>query len=563
LNRSSSAERTVRLSGQRVIISGGRSTIGRIRSESPALALSLLLAAGCGRPPSSLPPGNDLLIVGYDREPDTLNRFATHILEDTMICIVEGLTVWDENMRPVPVLAERLPSPENGLVQLNPDGSMVVTWKLRPGIRWHDGAPFTSGDVKFTVEAINDPAYNPESTDGFERIERVETPDPLTAVVHYREVYAPYQDQFWRGCLPRHLLAGKDLNRSPFYDRDPLGTGPYRVKEWKTGEYLLLERNPNYWRGPVKIRQILFRFLTNTNTRLNQLRAGEVHLVDNVPLDKVREAEAIPGLTVTRTVANSYVNLSLNQKTVPAFRDLRVRQALAQAIDRQAIARDLLGSVVTVVNSVIQPPSWAHNPKVEFYPYDPEGSRRLLAEAGWEDGDGDGTREKNGQPLSFIGSTRAGHAEWERVLQLVQAQLKAVGVRMEIRNYEPTLLGEMWFAGETEVFLSAWTLQADPELTLFFAADRTPPQGRNIYFHQNPELTRILYASDRTVEHERRKALLFQAQEIVAREVPLIPLYNRTLVSAFPRSLRQVKPNPTNAGLFWNVHEWEVVGNEP
>ena len=526
-----------------------------------AVWVFVALLAACGGRPSAPPPSNDLLIVGYDREPDTLNRFATHILEDTMICIVEGLTVWNEKMEPVPVLAELVPSPENGLVRANPDGTMLVTWKLRPGVRWHDGTPFTSEDVKFTVEALNDPAYNPESTDGFDRIEGVETPDPLTAVVHYREVYAPYQDQFWRGCLPKHLLAGKDLNRASFYDRSPLGTGPYRVKEWRTGEYLLLERNPSYWRGPAPIARILFRFLTNTNTRLNQLSSGEVHLVDNVPLDKVKEAEAIAGLTVTRTVANSYVNLSLNQKTVPAFRDLRVRQALAQAIDRQAIARDLLESVVTVVDSVIQPPSWAHNPEVEFYRYDPQSSRALLKEAGWEDRDGDGMVEKNGQPLRFIGTTRAGHAEWEKVLQFVQAQLKAVGVGMEIQNYEPTLLGEMWFSGKTEVFLSAWTLSADPELTLFFAADRTPPRGRNIYFHENRELTELLYASDKTVDRERRRELLFRAQEIVAREVPLIPLYNRTLVSAFPRALANVKPNPTNAGLFWNVHEWEVASH--
>jgi peptide/nickel transport system substrate-binding protein len=130
---------------------------------------------------------------------------------------------------------------------------------------------------------------------------------------------------------------------------------------------------------------------------------------------------------------------------------------------------------------------------------------------------------------------------------------------MEIRNYEPTLLGEMWFSGKTELFLSAWTLPADPEITLFFAADRFPPRGRNIYYYENPELTEMLYASDRIVAREPRRELLFKAQEILASEVPLIPLYNRTIVSAYPPSLRGVRPNPTNAGLFWNVHEWEVV----
>ena len=513
----------------------------------------------CVGPNTAPRPSNELLIVGYDREPDTLNRFSTHILEDTMICISEGLTVWDQNMKVVPVLAETVPSPENGLVRVKDDGAMEVTWKLRQGITWHDGVPFTSADVAFTVEAINDPKYNPESTDGFDTIETVETPDPYTAIVKYREVYAPYQDQFWRGTLPKHVLAGKDLNAFPEYDRNPIGTGPYRVSEWKTGEYLLLERNENYWRGPPAIRQILFRFLPSSNTRINQLRSGEVHVVDNVPLDKLDELESIEATTLSRTMANSYANIALNLKEVPAFRDLRVRQAVAHAIDRDAIANDVLEGVVTVVDSVVQPMSWAFNDAVEMYAYDPDRSRALLAEAGYADSDGDGIVEKDGEPLSFRGTTRSGYAEWEMVLQVLQAQLKSVGMKLEIQNYEPTLLGELWFGGKLPFFFSAWTLPADPEITRFFASDRTPPRGRNIYYYENDELTELLYASDRTIDRTERKELLFRVQEIVAREVPIIPLYNRTIVSAFPDVLRNAKPNPTNAGLFWNVHEWEIA----
>ena len=150
-----------------------------------ALLLSVLALATCGEQLSG--PSNELLIVGYDREPDTMNRFSTHILEDIQTCIVEGLTVTDEQMRVVPLLAREVPSLDNGGVVLRPDGGMDVIWKLRPGVRWHDGRAFTSSDVAFTVEAINSPDWNPESTDGFDRISGVDTPDSLTAVVHYRE----------------------------------------------------------------------------------------------------------------------------------------------------------------------------------------------------------------------------------------------------------------------------------------------------------------------------------------------------------------------------------------
>ena len=164
--------------------------------------------AACRRHAGTVPPSNDLLIVGYDREPDTLNRFSTHILEDIQTCIVEGLTTTDEQMRVVPLLATDVPTVENGGVRMRGDGGMDVTWKLRPGVTWHDGVPFTSADVQFTVEAINGPHYNPESTDGFDRISSVETPDPLTAIVHYKEIYAPYDMQFIRGALAQACAPG-------------------------------------------------------------------------------------------------------------------------------------------------------------------------------------------------------------------------------------------------------------------------------------------------------------------------------------------------------------------
>src|SRR6185295_13569515 len=133
-----------------------------------AVLLFISVCGGCARRSAGTPASNDLLIVGYDREPDTLNRFSTHILEDIQSCVVEGLTTTDESMNVVPLLATEVPAVENGAVRLRPDGGMDVTWKLRPGVTWHDGTPFTSADVKFTVDAINGPNYNPESTDGFD-----------------------------------------------------------------------------------------------------------------------------------------------------------------------------------------------------------------------------------------------------------------------------------------------------------------------------------------------------------------------------------------------------------
>jgi peptide/nickel transport system substrate-binding protein len=520
----------------------------------------VLITATCSGGGAVQPPSNDLLIVGYDREPDTLNRFSTHILEDISSCVIEGLTTTDEQMRVIPLLATRVPTPENGDVRLRPDGSMDVTWTLRPGVRWHDGTPFTSADLAFTVQAINSPDYNPESTDGFDRIASVSTPDSLTAIVHYREVYAPYALQFVRGALPRHVLAGRDIDHATDYNRNPLGTGPYRVTEWRTGEYLLLERVPHYWRGDSlpRIARIMFKFVANTNTRINQLRAGEVHVVALVPWDKVRELASVPGITIHRMMGNSYEHVTLNQRHFPPFADLRVRRAIAHAIDREQIARTLLAGLAPVIDGPIQPLSWAYTDSVRRYAFDPAAARALLYSAGWRDSNGDGTRERDGHLLSFTLITQAGFAIREDIAQTIQRELRDVGIDMQVQLVDGTSISTLWFEGRFDAMLHWWHMPADPELTLFFAKDRTPPAGRNIDYLADDSLTALLYASDRTVDQARRRMLLVAAQRRIADLVPEIPLYNVTRLDAVPRTLANFKGNPTNTGIFWNVHDWAI-----
>lgn len=505
-------------------------------------------------------PSNDLLIVGYDREPDTMNRYATHILEDIESCVVEGLVTNDEKMNVIPLLASEIPTLQNGGVVLRADGGMDVTWKLRPEVKWHDGRSHTSADVKFTVDAINKGDWKPESVDGFDRIASVDTPDSLTAVVHYKEVYAPYRLQFVRGTLPKHVLDGRDLNTANDYNRAPLGTGPYRVAEWKTGEYILLEGVPNYWRGAEfpKIKRLLFKFLTNTTTRINQLKSGEVHMVALVPWDKVRELRPLPALRLNQVVGNGYEHVSLNQKRFAPFRDVAVRRALAHAVDRSLLVRTLLDSLVQVVNGPIQPLSPAYEPSVRSYSYSPDSARAQLDGAGWKPA-ADGIRVRDGVRLAFTIITQSGFAIRENVAQALQQQFRDVGVEAKVQLVDGTSISSLWFNGDFDAMLHWWQQGADPEITLFFAADRAPPAGRNINYLSDAPLTALLYQSDRTVDEAQRIALLKDAQRRVAELVPEIPLYNTAKIDAVPATLQHFTGNPTNAGPFWNAYQWEIV----
>ena len=524
-----------------------------------ALLLIISVCGACARRSAGAPPTNDLLIVGYDREPDTLNRFSTHILEDIQTCVVEGLTTTDEQMNVIPLLATEVPTIANGGVRLRPDGGMDATWKLRPDVKWHDGTPFTSADVKFTVDAINGPNYNPESTDGFDRISSVDTPDPLTAVVHYKEIYAPYDIQFIRGTLPKHVLEGRDIDRAQDYNRNPLGTGPYRVAEWKAGEYILLERVPHYWRGdqyPI-VRRLLFKFIANTNTRINQLKSGEVHVVALVPWDKYREIADLPSLSIHKTRGNAYEHVTLNEQHYPPFADVRVRRALTYALDRELLTRTILDGLAPVTHGPVQPVSWAYTDRITRYDFDPRARPRLLDEAGWKIG-ANGIRQRDGRPLAFTLITQAGFAIRENMAQAIERQLRDVGVDVTVQLHDGTAISAIWFEGRFDAMLHWWQMPSDPELTTFFAADRAPPAGRNINYFKDEELTRLLYASDRTVDRAERTRLLQRAQQILADAAPEIPLYSITRLDAVPAALRHFKGNPTNTGIFWNVHEWAL-----
>jgi peptide/nickel transport system substrate-binding protein len=359
--------------------------------------------------------------------------------------------------------------------------------------------------------------------------------------------------------LPKHVLEGRDIDRAQDYNRSPLGTGPYRVAEWKAGEYILLERVPHYWRGDEypRIRRLMFKFIPNTNTRINQLKSGEVHVVALVPWDKLREISGMTSIIVHKTPGNAYEHVTLNERQFPPFADVRVRRALLLALDRDLYARTILDGLAPVAHGPIQPVSWAYTGEITRYPFDPARARTLLDEAGWRIG-GDGIRQRAGTRLAFTLITQAGYAIRENVAQAIERQLRDVGVDVKVELHDGTAISAIWFEGRFDAMLHWWQMPSDPELTTFFAADRTPPAGRNINYFKDDELTRLLYASDRTVDREERKRLLQRAQVIVADAVPELPLYSVTRLDAVPARLKHFKGNPTNTGIFWNVHEWEI-----
>ena len=349
-----------------------------------------------------------------------------------------------------------------------------------------------------------------------------------------------------RGAGGKAFVAGTDISQFKVFESAEDGLAYERDGAARSAR---LERVANYWRGPQlpKIRQLLFRFIANTNTRINQLKSGEVHLVAMFPWDKHREVEGVAGVRVHRTPGNAYEHVTLNQQAVPAFRDVAVRRALMHAIDRELIVKTILDGLAPVTHGPIQPVSWAFADNTTKYAFDPARAKALLAEAGW-----------GGGKLSFTLITQAGFAVRETVAQVLQRQFRDVGVDMKIELHDGTTISSVWFEGKFHAMLHWWQMPADPELTLFFAADRTPPRGRNINYFKDQPLTDLVYAADRTVDRAERTRLLGLAQQRIADLLPELPLYGITKLDAIPAGLSGFKGNPTNAGVFWNVHEWQM-----
>ena len=496
------------------------------------------------------------LQVGLSYEIDTMNVYSTGYLGDAQATIVEGLLAPDENARYVPVLATEVPTLENGGIELVEDGSkMRITYKLRPDVLWHDGEPFTSEDVKFTWEAVKDPAFIAESKSGTEDIESIETPDDHTVVVNYNTVAPDFASTlFTFGIMPRHVLEGQDLNTSD-YNELPIGTGPFMAKEFEPGQYVVAERNPNYWRTNEAgeklpyLDRIIFKMLPDTNTTMTQLRSGELDLVVRAPYNQAQQIEAIDGMEVLTGPLLSWQHVDFNFRN-PMLDDLAVRQAFAHAIDRSVIIR-AQGGFPEPIKSIVVPIFDFYDDTVTEYEYDPAKAAALLDEAGYTMGP-DGVREKDGEPMRFDFVTSAGRSDDENVQQIVMAQLKEIGVDLVPDNKAGVAYREARYNGDYDLIYGRWITSADPEYSDFYGTGG----ANNGQGYSNPALDEVMKTLENSLDPDVRKKAASQMQHIVADEIPSIPLTTNVALIAKTERLKNFVPNPTNMTNFVNTSDW-------
>lgn len=532
------------------------------------LALGLTLLVGCTRRTSrttttteAKPVAGGDLVIGYEQEPSILNSIIEggdmQATKDVVGNLLWGLLVVDNEFKYQPRLAEKVPTVENGLVTEDP---FTVTYNIKEDAEWSDGTPVTSADVKFTWETIMDSKWKILSRTGYDKITEVQTPDDKTVKLIFKEPYAPFKDLFSLSYMvfPKHALEGKDfntvLNRSI-----PVSSGPFVFKEWASGDHITLEKNDNFWGDEVFLDSIIFKFIPDTNTELAQFRTGEVDVINPAPdVSLIEQMRAMEGKKVSADPGTIWEHLGFNVSKAP-LNNVKVRQAIAYAIDRKAITDQVMKGQVRPLQSVlIEAQDPFYTPAWSKYDHDVDKAKEILEGDGWVLGS-DGIYAKGGTRLSFPISSTAGNKAREKLELVMQANLKEAGIELVIKNTDAdTLFGSWLVEGNYSAGEWAWVASPDPTITTLFAKDQIPPGGQNYYRYSNDEVSKALHDSDVALEEGERADLLKRGQRLMANDLPLIPLYQRLQILGWDEKVNGSKNNATLEGPFWNIGEWWI-----
>ena len=540
-----------------------------VKIAAIVLAAAFALTA-CTRVQTGARAGNPWTIhgtvrVGAGQEPDMLNPAigSMAFASDVYQLVFDGLIRYDDKGEPIPDLALEVPSQANG--GISKDGT-IITYHLVRNATWHDGAPFTAADVIFTYRALMNPANNNTTRVGYDRIAAIEAPDPYTVVVKFKEPYAPgiylFRDLNQGAILPEHLL-GKlaNINQVPFNQR-PVGTGPFVLREWHHGGELLLEANPKYFKGKPKIDHVIWKFIPDQNTLLQQFKTHEIDVGVLLPPYEYDQLKAIPGITVKTVSTLHWEHLVFNTRK-PPLDDRRVRVALCYAMDEDVIFKNVYHSLGTKGPTDQNPDYRWYDKRIAYYPHDLKKAGDLLAAAGWLPGP-DGYRYRNGRRLTFGISTVAGNKTREALEVVLQSQFKEAGVELVVKNYPaatlfaPMQAGGVLYGGKYDTAIFQWVNNTpDPDDSTYIGPEWIPPQGQNMMFYQNPVIGKAQHEAVRTFDFAKRKALYDIIQQAIITDVPEYNFVWQAEIAAANSDLAGLRPTPVGSD-FWNVADWTI-----
>jgi len=555
------------------------------------LVLVLLLAACAPAGETSDPgsaaagEGGGQVVLIIPEEPASLNQYlaVAAIVRQVADATTAGLTTIDADGNFQPVLAAELPTLENGGVSAD---YLTVTWKLRPDLKWSDGEALTADDIKFTWEAVADPASGNVLSLGFELIDSIETPDDLTAVVHYREVNQAYLQQFMYGLLPRHATGEPADMLTWAWNRQPVSAGPFLVSEWNAGDTIVMTRNPNYYLpGQPYLDGLIFKIVPDTGAQVAMMAQGEGHV--QLWPGEVKEIydEQTGGMATLQEIPGQwnmalYFNLSQPfdddpgaEPPHPILGDLRVRQAIAHAIDYDLIINEVSPGTFPATNPFAY--GWYACDLPRAYPFDVEQANALLDEAGWVLG-ADGVRVAQGAMYAEDGTRLTvqlnGYTNYQPLVKLEEALIemfKVVGIAATIQNDDFSIIfgafedGSPRMLGNHDILVYDASLSIEPHATIAnsYLSTAIPsaenPSGANHSRWVNAAADAAIEAAGSTVDIATRQAAYCELAELVTTELPRLNLFLYTEGYGASTRLSGYTVNMWGS-LTWDVQEWKL-----
>ncbi len=535
--------------------------MSRLRRLGAAVAL-LAFAAGCtgeagggggGEPRAgaNTPAYGDTLIeasIGNVSSliPNITADSASHEVGDYMY---NGLVTLDRNLNLVGELAKSWTFTKDCL---------TLDFRLNDNVRWHDGKPLTADDVVFTWEATMNPKTPSPYKSDFQDVDRVQSLGPHEVRITYKRPYAKALLSWAVPILPRHLLAsyvaaGK-IKEAPQNWTAPVGTGPFRFQEMKSGEKIVVVANPDYFKGKPHVSRIVYRIIPSQATIFLELKAKGVDIAALTALQYKRQTE-YPAFEKAynkfRYPGSGYTYLGFNLKD-PRFADRRVRRAIAHAINTQELLDGVVLGLGRRATGPFRPGTWADNPAVKGLSYDPRRAQELLAEAGWTTRNAEGLLVKDGQPFTFELLTNQGNDERKKVAEIIQASLRELGIGVEIRILEwAALLKEHIKKRHYDAIILGWGTGADPDQYVVWHSSQMGPDQLNHISYSNPEVDALLEAGRSSCVQGERVKYYRRLHQVLSDDQPLVFLYWRDALPAVSSRIFGIEPGP--AGIKWNL----------
>ncbi len=520
---------------------------------SVVLILSLTLIAGILAPARGGPASGGSIAFPIVGDPTFNPWHPRHFVESIFVTRVlfNGLTKWGKESRWVGDLAERW--------EVSPD-ALTWTFHLRRGVKWHDGRDFTADDVKFTYDIVLDPRLGATGRAAFTNIKETRVVNPQTVQFILSAPQASIQAVVGvnAGIIPRHAFAGvapeNYWTHDAFNKRNPIGTGAYKIKEYVSGSYVTLERNPNYFGGAPSIETVTFKVLPDVNAQIAQLLAGDLTIifVDNPAL--VRAVQGRPTIEVNTLPQNNFYYMAPSHRS-PLFQDRRVRQAIMHAWDRPAMVKGFLEGFATPASGPITPVLRNFfNPNVRTYEFDRARARALLAEAGWQPGP-DGILVKGGQRFRFT-LLYPTVQYFEPLAALLQQYLRAVGIEAVLEGREFNVFIQGMIARRYEALLGWWIMPEDPDF-FNYAHTSAADRGFNLPMYSNKQADELMEAGRKATTVAERERIYRRFQELAAEDLPYLYLWWPNEIRAWNKRLKGVPNIHLRAAFQW-LDDWKL-----